>query len=95
VAAAIRADAEPWPEAARPYRQPALGRLVAICWHLQRQTAPRDFWLACRDAGRELGVSHRRAARWLWRLRFDGVIAATEEGGPWSMKATRYRFRTG
>jgi len=69
--------------------------LVALCWELQQQAGDGPFFLGCRDAGRLLGVSFQRGAKWLRRLVYDGVLVRISKGAKATGKASEYRYHTG
>ncbi len=82
----------PPPSAATKYESPRLQLLVAICRELQQSAGGEPFYLACRTAGRLAGVDHSTAARWLWLLVHDGILAEAEKGDRTRRRATRYRY---
>ena len=87
-----RAKQSPLPQAAGRYEQPDLQLLVGICRELQRASGDNPFFLACRTAGKLLGVNHTTASRWLFLLRHNGVIQEVEKGDQVKRRASRYRY---
>ena len=90
-AKALEADV---PAVAQEYEQPQVRLLAALCRELQRASGDNPFYLACRTAGKLLGVKHMTASRWLYLLTIDGVLAVVEKGGRsgTARRATRYRY---
>jgi hypothetical protein len=80
------------PAASNAYHLDGLRLLVALCRELQRLAGDNPFFLGCRDAGRLLGVSFQRAAKWIRRLSRDGIIIRVSKGTQASGKASEYRF---
>lgn len=87
-----RARANPLPKAAALVEGDTAKMLVAICRELQRSAGPNPFFLACRTAGRILGVDHAKANRYLKLLEIERVLAIVERGQRGGGKATRYRY---
>lgn len=87
-----RAVQQPLPEVAQEYDQDKLRKLVALCRELQRSAGGGPFYLACRTAGRLLGVDHTTANRWLFLLIHDGLLKVAEPGDRTRRKAARYRY---
>jgi hypothetical protein len=87
-----RAIAADVPAVAGRYEQPPLRLLVALARELQRVDPSAPFYLACREAGRLLGVSHVHVSRWLRVLTIDGVLELVSIGTQTSGKASRYRY---
>ena len=83
------------PEQAEPYHLDGLRLLVALCAELQRQAGAAPFFLGCRDTGRLLGVPFQRAAKWLRRLVYDGVLQRVSVGSKGTGKASEYRYHGG
>lgn len=78
------------PQEAQHYVLPGMRDLVALCAQLGAQG---DVWfLSCRDAGALLGVTFQQAARWLNRLRHDGLLEIVE--AETKVRARRYRYVT-
>ncbi len=66
---------------AERYRLPELKQLVGLCKILQDDQSKGDpFYLASIDAGEFLGISVRRAGRWLAKLEKDEVIRRHKTG---------------
>jgi hypothetical protein len=82
----------PMPRAAQRYEQGGLRLLVALCRELQRLSGDKPFFLACRTAGRLLGVKHVTAWRWLALLTHDRIVAEVEKGDRAHRRASRYRY---
>ncbi len=87
-----RACSEGIPDVADQYEQAELQLLVGICRELQRAAGTGPFYLACRTAGRLLGVDHTTANRWLFLLVVDGVLAEIEKGDRRNRRASRFRY---
>jgi hypothetical protein len=83
---------ERMPEVARRYEDPGVRNLVSLCAELQRMAGDRPFFLACRSAGRLLGVSHVTAWRWLALLQCQKVLRLAAKGGREIRKANEYHF---
>ncbi len=83
---------EPLPRAAQKYERPEFRLLVGLCRELQRASGDEPFFLACRTAGRLLGVRHETAWRWLFLLDHDGVIKEVEKGDGARRRASRFRY---
>jgi hypothetical protein len=88
-----RAKAAQPPPEALSYEQPALRRLVGLCRELQRGAGDGVFFLACRTAGRLLGVNYSTAWRWLSLLESDRLLCVVERGQPGVYRATRFKYR--
>jgi hypothetical protein len=80
------------PEVALRYDQLEFRDLVCLCAELQRMAGARPFYLACRSAGRVLGVSHVRAWRWLGLLQVQKVLRLATKGEYETKKASEYYF---
>ncbi|MDP1797418.1 MAG: bifunctional DNA primase/polymerase [Planctomycetaceae bacterium] len=80
----------PLPVIAERYGIHGIKLLVGLCEALQRASGAGSFFLACRTAGRLLGISHVQAHRWLWLLLHDRVIVCVKPGT--KKKAARYRY---
>lgn len=51
------------------------------------------FYLSCRKAAEVLGTEDfKDVSRWLKMFVVDGLLIVTEQGGPSTNKATRYRW---
>jgi hypothetical protein len=87
-----RARANPLPKVAERYEQQALKMLVAVCQELQRGAGDGPFYLACRTAGRLLGVDHSTANRWLFLLTTEGVLEEVQKGDRKQRRASRFRY---
>ena len=87
-----RAKATDLPDVAYQYETPAMRYLVAICRELQRAAGTTPFYLACRTAGKLLGVDHVTANRWLFLLVTDEVLVEVTKGSRVTGKASRYRY---
>ena len=90
-----RATEAPLPEIAKKYDIQGLRLLVALCRELQQAAGQDPFFLACRTAGKLLGVSHIQANRWLFLLAYDGIIELVERGEQSKRRASRYRYVAG
>lgn len=91
-AAAVNAEVPP---VAMRYEQEQLRLLVALCRELQRAAGEGPFYLACRTAGRLLGVDHTTAWRWLFLLQEEGILKVMSKGSQATGKANRYRYVPG
>jgi len=80
------------PEVAQQYEQTELRLLVTLCRELQRAAGDGPFYLACRTAGRLLGVDHSTANRWQFLLCDDKVLLETEKGNRQKRRASRYKY---
>ncbi len=60
---------------------------------LQRVSGEKPFFLACRTAGKLLGVDHTTASRGLFLLRNDGLLEEVEKGNRINRRASRYKYR--
>jgi hypothetical protein len=90
-----RAKRLPVPQAAQRYELPGLRLLAALCQELQRASGDKPFFLACRTAGKLLGVDHTTAWRWLFLLAHDNLITEVEKGDRARRRASRYRWLGG
>ncbi len=87
-----------WNAISRRAKTPSLtdarAKLVKLCAALQEHHGLGKPWpLACRKAGKEIGVSYQKAARLLKLLQFEKVIQLVTEGGPkGSLRAAEYLF---
>ncbi len=88
-----RVKQSPMPAAASRYDSPEVQLLVALCRELQRVSGEKPFFLACRTAGKLLGVDHTTASRGLFLLRNDGLLEEVEKGTRPSRRAQRYVYR--
>lgn len=64
--------------------------LVALCRELQRATVEGPFYLSCRTAGRLLDMPFKRASRYLFMLRQEGILEEVKKGS--GFNASRYRY---
>ncbi len=81
----------PCPECALGYDTPELRNLVALCRELQREAGKDPFYLACRVAGRLIGVDRNTANHWLGlTLQADEVVALVRKGS--RGRASEYRY---
>jgi hypothetical protein len=85
-----RAISQAPPICADIYEGSTVRTLVALCRELQRQAGEASFFLACRTAGRLLGVSHTIASRWLGMLCKDKILVLVEKGC--IHRANEYRY---
>jgi len=84
---------KPPPEAAEQFEEPGLKMLVSLCRELSLLSGGGQFFLASRTVQRVLGLNdHVRAARWLSGLCRLRILEIVEEGGPKTMRATRYLY---
>ncbi len=95
-----RAKAAPLPPDAAKYESKPMKQLVAVCYQLQEASGDKPFFLACRTAGKALGV-HYGTASIMLRLLVEGqtlhVVAKggqqiTEDGKVMPGRATRFRY---
>ena len=83
----------PLPTAATQFENPEVRFLVALCRELQRASGSGPFYLSCRMVQTLLRHdSHSTAAFWLRGLVRCKIVKLVEQGGPKTMKATRYRY---
>ena len=68
---------------------------MALCRELQQVSGDKPFFLACRSAGKLLGVDHTMAWRWLFLLAHAGIVEEVEKGNHARRRASRYRYRGG
>ena len=94
-AIAARALSSDPPGVAFLYDRPGQRALVALCCELQRSAGDAPFYLACRTAGRLLGVNFVTASRWLKRLVDDGILETAVPANKLQRQATRFRYRSG
>lgn len=88
-----RAQASPPPQAALRYDDDRYRLLVSLCRELQRAAGEhKPFYLACRTAGRLIGVKHKTAWRWLHLMLHDKVIREVEKGDRTRRRASRYVY---
>lgn len=82
---------EDWPDA----RDASYRRTVGLCyWFARLLDDDGRFYLACRLAGKLLGLDHSQAAEYLRRaVEIDGVIEVIRKGDLATRAATEYRFR--
>src|SRR5262249_40909354 len=66
--------------------------LASLCRELRRSAGDADFYLDCRTAGRLLGVSHKRAWRYLNALCADKVLELRERGDLATRRASSFRY---
>jgi hypothetical protein len=86
------------PPEAGQYTDPAVKKLVALCYALEAkriQDGQDYFYLACRAAADKIGVKKTQANNYLLMLVADGVLVEVEKGGRVAgkpAKASRFRF---
>jgi hypothetical protein len=66
--------------------------LVGLCAELQRVAGDRPFFIGCRSAGKLLGITFQRAAKYLRRLCADGTLVRLTRGTQASGRASEYRY---
>jgi len=84
-----RARAAPDDRMAEEYGD-KMGLLVAICRELQKEVGDGPFYLSSHKAGHMLGISPKRAWKWLRLLCREGHLAVVERGN--QGRATRYKY---
>src|SRR5262249_11463422 len=77
---------------AKQFSDERLRLLVGLCAALQRYHGDRPFILACRTAGRLLGVSHEQANRWIRALEALEILRRTYTGNNVERKANEFFF---
>ena len=88
-----RARQQQIPEVAGQFKEEGVRMLVCLCRELSVLSGGGRFFLSARTVQRLLGLNdHMRAARWLSGLRRVKILKVVEEGGPKTMKATRYLY---
>lgn len=85
-----RAMAAITPPELQEHHHSGIRLLAALCRELQADAGEYPFFLACRTAGRLLGVDHGTASRWLFFLVSEGVLSIVTVGSVG--RATRYRY---
>jgi AraC-like DNA-binding protein len=81
------------PKIAGRFEQEKVRQLVALCRELQQIAGDESFYLSCRTVARLFHhETHTTAARWLRGLRHSKIIRVTEQGGPETNKASRYKY---
>jgi hypothetical protein len=86
------ADRLELPAAEMLYDTDAYRRLMKLCVALHQVHGGRQFPLACRMAGRYLGVVHKTAADMLKTLVFDGVLVVANKVALSGRTAYEYRY---
>lgn len=82
----------PWPEVCNRYAKP-IGRVVAVCYHLQRVSVESSFFLSVRDTQRIGGFRTVFTANAILQtLIRDGVLEEVEKGALKGRKASRYKL---
>lgn len=84
------ARAAPNPECAGQYDDERTHLLIRLCKVLSQRYEDGVFWLACREAGRAIGLSHTAAADLLHMLVEDGVLALVRRGE--RRRSSDYRY---
>ena len=89
-----RAQQNPLPKVAMQFEHQQVRLLVGLCRELQRAAGDAPFYLSCRTVARLLGHdTHTTAANWLRGLALAKIIKVAKQGGPDTMKATRFHYR--
>lgn len=86
------AEREDDPECAQRFEDDRLRLLVRICRALQRYAGDGPFYLGCRTAAEQLGISHTQAAVWLRLLCQLGILRLVEPAERKDKRANRYRY---
>ncbi|OAB63986.1 hypothetical protein AY599_16450 [Leptolyngbya valderiana BDU 20041] len=84
------ARAAPNPECAGRYEDEQTYLLIRLCKVLSQRYEDGVFWLACREAGKAIGLSHTAAADLLNMLVQDGVLALVRRGE--RRRSSDYRY---
>ena len=73
---------------------PPVRRLIAICKALQEVAVDKPFFIACRVAGKLIGVHYTTAADFLYMLYNDKPLALklVEKGDRTKRRASRYQY---
>jgi hypothetical protein len=71
---------------------PTLIKIACLCRELQRASGSAPFFLACRTAGKHLGVSRQAVWKWMKLLRDEGLLVEISKGSQKTGKASRYRW---
>lgn len=79
------------PKCAERYDWPELRLLIGLCRELQREADSKPFFLSCRTAADELGVSRMDAWRMFYLLLDQGVLEKVLDAK--GRRATEYRYR--
>jgi len=88
-----RARQNPVPKTAMQFENPQIRLLVGLCRELQCAAGDEPFYLAGRTVARLLEhEKHTTAANWLRGLALAKIIKVVKQGGPDTMKATRFRY---
>jgi hypothetical protein len=91
-AAMERARKEELPPEARNFDDPKVRLLVALCRQLHRTAGGAVWFLACRSAGKLLGIHYKTAWRWLVYLEDVGLLERVSTGNLKTKKANEYRY---
>jgi len=88
-----RAETQPVPAEASTFNGPNVGRLIAVCFHLQQLSGDSAFFLSVRDAQRVLGgLGLMTASAVLKGLVSRGILRIVKKGTQAGRRATRYRY---
>ena len=90
-----RATMEPPPPEAALYTDAQKRLLISICWQLQLLTAPKPFFITCRDAAEAVGTDHTTTSRWMLAFceQRTGFLERTSIGRYAHKDASEYLFR--
>lgn len=75
---------------AKEYDKKEVQLLVRVCYELQKLQGEEPFWIACRDAGGIVGVSHKTANKYLHMLVADEILEVAKKHT--TTEATRYKY---